>query len=80
MDFVDSATGTEHRGHGATEKGELEAQTGIANMHNGAPQVGTAPNATTTTGGTATTTTTAPAATTGAASGGVVPPGSSTGY
>lgn len=91
MDFVDEATGTAKRGHGATARGEAEAQQGIANMEGRAPPVGTAPAA-----GTTTSTSASTAAPTGAAMGsgttggaapgqafgtkGSLPPGSSTGY
>ena len=77
MDFVDSATGTAERGHGATVRGEQEAETGVTNMKRGAPPVGTAPSTTTTEGGAATATTTAPEATVGSKGPAVNPPGSS---
>jgi hypothetical protein len=79
MDFVDSATGTEQRGHNATTRGEMEAQSGLANMRGGAPPVGTAPNTATTNTTAPTATSTAPAATAGS-TGSAVPPGSSVGY
>lgn len=47
MDFVDSATGTAHAGHGATVKGQQEAQVGVSNMENPSTQnaAGAAPAA-----------------------------------
>ena len=90
MDFVDSATGTAQRGHGATVKGEAEAQAGIANMENRGPPVGTAPNNVNvgtggvgaSTGTAGTTNMNAGSAAPGAGFGtkGDLPPGSSTGY
>ncbi|KAI0742171.1 hypothetical protein BC629DRAFT_1599802 [Irpex lacteus] len=35
MDFVDSATGTENRSHGATVRGQQETAVGVNNMENG---------------------------------------------
>ncbi|KAI0758383.1 hypothetical protein BC629DRAFT_1598056 [Irpex lacteus] len=35
MDFVDSATGTENRGHGAAVRGQQETAVGVNNMENG---------------------------------------------
>ncbi|KAI0789052.1 hypothetical protein BC629DRAFT_1440220 [Irpex lacteus] len=35
MDFVDSATGTENRGHGAAVCGQQETAVGVSNMENG---------------------------------------------
>ncbi|KAI0789039.1 hypothetical protein BC629DRAFT_1593516 [Irpex lacteus] len=34
MDFVDSATGTENRGHGAAVRGQQETAVGVNNMEN----------------------------------------------
>ena len=42
MDFVDSAFGTEHKGHGATMKGQQQTAKGVANMEGHYP-AGTAP-------------------------------------
>lgn len=42
MDFVDSAFGTERKGHGATEAGQQQTATGVANMEGHYP-AGTAP-------------------------------------
>lgn len=35
MDFVDSATGTDNRGHGAAVRGQQETAVGVNNMENG---------------------------------------------
>jgi len=73
MDFVDSATGTEHKGRGAAVQGQREAETGVANMEGRPPQhmagPGTAPTTTQTapSATAASTATTAPAATAGPA-------------
>jgi hypothetical protein len=53
MDFVDSATGTERRGHDATLRGHDETEVGVANMKRHEPSIATT---------TATETSTAPAA------------------
>ena len=37
MDFVDSAFGTEHKGHDATVKGQEQTATGVANMEGNFP-------------------------------------------
>ncbi|KAI0696603.1 hypothetical protein BC835DRAFT_1341517 [Cytidiella melzeri] len=37
MDFVDSATGTERRGHGATVNGQRETEIGVSNMEQRQP-------------------------------------------
>lgn len=80
MDFVDSATGTEHRGHGATVRGEQEAETGIARMQNDAAPMGTAPNTINTESGVANTTASGPERTFGTKGEAVNQPGSGTGY
>ena len=87
MDFVDSATGTAHAGHGATVHGQQEAQVGVANMEGstgtsgatgpvgaGAGMAGTAPGTAPT--APSTTQTAAPAM----PSERKYPPGSSTGF
>lgn len=83
MDFVNSATGTENRGHGAAVRGQQETAVGVNNMENGryacTGGVGTTGHGSSGVAGTtATTTSTAPTAglagnvdATGATAGGV---------
>ena len=75
MDFVDSATGTAQRGHGAAVRGAQETDVGVANMESRAPAATATAPATAAgpgaTGGTVGTKGSAPPP---------VPPGSSTGF